>query len=63
MIPELHAILRPWGWVLENVANFATLQEGEYAEALRSTMAAMNMNMHAKVLDLQDVLPLKRRRW
>eukprot|EP00975_Prorocentrum_lima_P028669 6024572-Prorocentrum_lima.AAC.1 len=30
MIPELHAILRPWGRVLENVANFANLQNGEY---------------------------------
>eukprot|EP00975_Prorocentrum_lima_P009549 2032671-Prorocentrum_lima.AAC.1 len=20
-LPELHAILRPWGWILENVAN------------------------------------------
>eukprot|EP00975_Prorocentrum_lima_P015716 3335467-Prorocentrum_lima.AAC.1 len=62
MIPELHAILRPWGWVLENVANFATLQHGDYVEALQEAMAVMKMNMHTKVLDLQDVLPLKRRR-
>eukprot|EP00975_Prorocentrum_lima_P005476 1184095-Prorocentrum_lima.AAC.1 len=62
MIPELHAILRPWGWVLENVANFATLQHGHYVEALQEAMAVMNMSMHTRVLDLQDVLPLKRRR-
>eukprot|EP00975_Prorocentrum_lima_P008412 1796849-Prorocentrum_lima.AAC.1 len=44
MLPELHAIIQPWGWVLENVANFGTFAQGKYAKALQNAFADMGMH-------------------
>eukprot|EP00975_Prorocentrum_lima_P007980 1707208-Prorocentrum_lima.AAC.1 len=43
LLPELHALLRPWGWILENVANFATLDGGRFAADLRGAFQDMGM--------------------
>eukprot|EP00975_Prorocentrum_lima_P019072 4015644-Prorocentrum_lima.AAC.1 len=43
LLPELHALLQPWGWILENVANFATLADGRFAADLRVAFQGMGM--------------------
>eukprot|EP00975_Prorocentrum_lima_P033648 7062310-Prorocentrum_lima.AAC.1 len=63
MLPELHVLIRPWGWVLENVANFGTLAQGKYAQALQIAFFDIDMRVWPKVLELNDILPLRRKRW
>eukprot|EP00975_Prorocentrum_lima_P046110 9644581-Prorocentrum_lima.AAC.1 len=43
LLPELHALLQPWGWILENVANFAALADGKFAADLQEAFRGMGM--------------------
>eukprot|EP00975_Prorocentrum_lima_P014865 3152138-Prorocentrum_lima.AAC.1 len=63
LLPELHTLLQPWGWVLENVANFAHLEEGKYVHALQEAFQAMGMRLWSQTLELNEILPLRRKRW
>eukprot|EP00975_Prorocentrum_lima_P019596 4125190-Prorocentrum_lima.AAC.1 len=43
MLPELHVLIQPWGWVLENVANCWQLGAWEICE---STPSGLSRSWH-----------------